>query len=196
MAKGQIVSKVLAVFAIVVVAAILGSIIALATSYVEERKNHPLTTLPPPTTTPSPDAPCLNPWDESRLPDSLIPSGYSVTLWPSLKPNDEGMFTFKGNSTVVFKCEKKTDLIVIHSRLLNLTTKGQHLADVRDVSSSKSVDIQYSCLDTSNEFLVVQLRANLTEGKTYEMITDFTGELSDDLVGFYRSEYMEGGDKK
>ncbi|MGH0179337.1 UNVERIFIED_CONTAM: hypothetical protein FKN15_020662 [Acipenser sinensis] len=196
MAKGQIVSKVLAVFAIVVVAAILGSIIALATSYVEERKNHPLTTLPPPTTTPSPDAPCLNPWDESRLPDSLIPSGYSVTLWPSLKPNDKGMFTFKGNSTVVFKCEKKTDLIVIHSRLLNLTTKGQHLADVRDVSSSKSVDIQYSCLDTSNEFLVVQLRANLTEGKTYEMITDFTGELSDDLVGFYRSEYMEGGDKK
>ncbi|RXM91483.1 Aminopeptidase N [Acipenser ruthenus] len=196
MAKGQIVSKVLAVFAIVVVAAILGSIIALATSYVEERIKHPVTTLPPPITTPSPDAPCFNPWDESRLPYSLIPSGYSVTLWPSLKPNDEGMFTFKGNSTVVFKCEKKTDLIVIHSRLLNLTTKGEHLADVRDVSSSKSVDIQYSCLDTSNEFLVVQLRANLTEGKTYEMITDFTGELSDDLVGFYRSEYMEGGDKK
>ncbi|XP_041082703.1 aminopeptidase N-like [Polyodon spathula] len=196
MAKGQIVSKVLAVFAIVVVAAILGSIIAVTTSYIEERKKNPVTTLPPPTTTPSPDAPCINPWDESRLPDTLIPSGYNVRLWPSLKPNDEGMFTFKGTSNVVFKCEKETDLIVIHSRLLNLTKKGKHLADVMDVSSSKSVDIQYSCLDTSNEFLVVQLLANLTEGKTYEMITDFTGELSDDLVGFYRSEYMEGGEKK
>uniref|UniRef100_A0A3Q4GK05 Alanyl aminopeptidase, membrane n=1 Tax=Neolamprologus brichardi TaxID=32507 RepID=A0A3Q4GK05_NEOBR len=149
------------------------------------------------TTTPSttPDTP-KEPWDHYRLPDSLIPVSYNVTLWPRLKPNAEGLYIFTGRSTVIFKCVKETDLIIIHSRKLNFTTFFGHHAKLSSQGEAPVPTILNSWLVKKTEFLVIQLGSRLSAGVSYSLHTEFLGELADDLEGFYRSEYVEDGVKK
>ncbi|RVE72147.1 hypothetical protein OJAV_G00059040 [Oryzias javanicus] len=113
-------------------------------------------------------------WDRYRLPKTLVPEFYNVTLWPRLQPDpDSGLYIFTGSSTVQFVCVEATNLILIHSNKLNYTRMDTQLA--RGGASS------------------IQLKDKLVSGQRYQMHTRFTGELADDLVGFYRSEYEEYG---
>nr|XP_020472788.1 aminopeptidase N-like isoform X2 [Monopterus albus] len=136
------------------------------------------------------------PWDHYRLPDSLVPVSYNLTLWPWLEPNTDGLYIFTGNSTVVFRCVKETDLIIIHSTKLNFTTFHGHHAKLSGLSKATVPTIQKSWLVAKTEYLVLQLHRRLAVGATYLLHTEFQGELADDLAGLYRSEYTEGGMKK
>ncbi|KAJ8252138.1 hypothetical protein COCON_G00214500 [Conger conger] len=205
MAKGFYISKTLGVVGIVVGAGAVATIIALSVVYAEEKSKNtveggPVTTTvkPSPTdpTIPNTPAPPNNPWNRYRLPDSLMPVTYEVTLWPRLEPDGQGMYIFTGNSTVIFKCLKETDLILIHSNKLNLTRFNDAQAVLHMVDSSTAPTIKTTWLEEPTQYLVVQLNGKLTAGKSYGLYTEFTGELADDLGGFYRSEYTEDGDKK
>lgn len=133
------------------------------------------------------------PWDRYRLPDSLVPVSYSVNLWPRLKPRADGLYIFTGHSALIFRCVKETDLILIHSNKLNLTTFYGHHARLSGLGDATAPAIQMSWLVVKTEYLVLQLRSRLAVGASYELYTEFQGELADDLEGFYRSEYTEDG---
>lgn len=179
----------------------LATIIALSIAYDKERaKNRgkpdgatDSTDTPTPSTTPFITK---EPWDHYRLPNSLVPVFYNVTLWPRLEPNADGMFIFTGHSAVVFRCVKETDLIIIHSNKLNLTTFDGHHAKLSGLGEAVVPIIQKSWFVEKTEYLVIQLQSKLTVGESYVLYTNFLGELADDLEGFYRSEYMEDGVKK
>ncbi|KAL0978005.1 hypothetical protein UPYG_G00164630 [Umbra pygmaea] len=191
MGKGFFISKNLGIAGVVVGAGALATIIALSVVYSQEKgKNQDVeaqTTLSPP----------KDPWDIYRLPHSLAPVSYNITLWPRLVINDiTGLYIFTGQSAVLFECKKETDLIILHSNKLNLTLiNGQH-ARLTGVDGAEAPAIQNSWLVKKTQFLVVRLQSSLQVGKRYELYTDFTGELADDLGGFYRSEYYEGEIKK
>lgn len=136
------------------------------------------------------------PWDYYRLPETLVPLSYIVTLWPRLKPNTDDMYVFTGQSSVLFTCVEETDLIIIHSNKLNFTSYYGHHAKLTSMGQPSAPSIQKSWLVPKTEYLVLQLRKPLTVGVTYELSTKFQGELADDLEGFYRSEYFENGVKK
>ncbi|XP_043957728.1 aminopeptidase N-like [Gambusia affinis] len=146
----------------------------------------------PPTTPFTPK----EPWDYYRLPDSLVPLTYNVTLWPRLKPNADNMYIFTGHSSVVFRCRKETDLILIHASKLNFTMYGGNHAKLSGQGEGAAPAIRSTWLVVTTEYLVVQLNSKLAVGKSYELYTEFRGELADDLEGFYRSEYMDDGVKK
>ncbi|XP_074522826.1 aminopeptidase N-like [Halichoeres trimaculatus] len=202
MGKVYYISKNVGLGLLVLAAIALATIIALSVAYDKERaKNRgrpgdeeaDSTAVPSaPTTPPTPK----DPWDHYRLPDSLIPISYNVTLWPRLKPNTNGLYIFSGQSSVQFRCEKETDLVIIHCNKLNLTSFNGHFARLIALSDATEPSILKSWLVVKTEFLVLQLRSRLTVGATYLLYTEFVGELADDLGGFYRSEYVEDGVKK
>uniref|UniRef100_A0A3P8VR49 Aminopeptidase n=1 Tax=Cynoglossus semilaevis TaxID=244447 RepID=A0A3P8VR49_CYNSE len=130
-------------------------------------------------------------WDHFRLPGSIVPVTYNVTLWPRLTPDADGLYIFTGHSVVVFHCVKETDLVIIHSNKLNLTGPGA--AGLGHVTAPA---IQKHWFVENTEYLVLQLSRGLAVGATYALHTEFQGELADDLQGFYRSEYEEDGVKK
>ncbi|KAF3832157.1 hypothetical protein F7725_025822 [Dissostichus mawsoni] len=138
----------------------------------------------------------MKPWDKYRLPESLSPVSYNVTLFPRLKPDANGLYIFTGESTVVFKCVKETDLIIIHSNKLNLTNFDGFFAKLSAVGEASSPSILKSWLIVKTEYLVLQLSRRLSVGAMYVLHTEFQGELADDLEGFYRSEYTDDGVKK
>uniref|UniRef100_A0A672ZKT2 Aminopeptidase n=1 Tax=Sphaeramia orbicularis TaxID=375764 RepID=A0A672ZKT2_9TELE len=167
MGKGFFISKAVGVVLIIVGAGALATIIALSVVYSQEKaKNNEVS----PTHT----------WDKYRLPTTLKPDHYNLTLRPHLKPDPTTQiyhFTGNGSSSVEFICESETDLILIHSNKLIYynQTNGQM---------------------TETQYLVIQLDGNLMAGQRYQLHTEFIGELADDLGGFYRSEYKENGETK
>ncbi|TRY87999.1 hypothetical protein DNTS_007026 [Danionella cerebrum] len=135
------------------------------------------------------------PWKSYRLPDTLVPTYYNITLWPRLHPDAYGLFLFTGKCKVVFTCLKETDLILIHCNKLNLTSFDGHLAKLSAVGTAVAPSIQKSWMQEVTQYLVIQLKSKLRAGEHYELYTEFVGELADDLAGFYRSEYEENGEK-
>uniref|UniRef100_A0A452TQK0 Aminopeptidase n=1 Tax=Ursus maritimus TaxID=29073 RepID=A0A452TQK0_URSMA len=200
MAKGFYISKPLGILVIILGVAAMCTIIALSVVYAQEKnKNTGSSTESPTATATTTAATTLDqskPWNRYRLPKTLIPSSYNVTLRPNLTPNSEGLYIFSGNSTVRFRCNESTNVIIIHSKSLNYTNiEGQRVA-LRGVGGSQAPAIDSTELVELTEYLVVHLREPLQVNSEYEMDSEFQGELADDLVGFYRSEYVENDVKK
>ncbi|KAI3371808.1 hypothetical protein L3Q82_024374, partial [Scortum barcoo] len=202
MGKGFYISKAAGIAAIILCAGALSTIIGLSVVYSQEKDkndNHILPTdggmTSKPLITP---APSNEPWDKYRLPKSLVPDHYNVTLWPHLTPDvTTGLYVFTGESSVEFECVEETDLILIHSNKLNYTKLDNgHLARLSSVSEVKAPSIKSSWLQNVTQYLVLQLDGKLMKGHRYHLFSEFIGELADDLGGFYRSEYMEDGVKK
>ncbi|XP_047594607.1 aminopeptidase N isoform X4 [Lutra lutra] len=222
MAKGFYISKALGILFIILGVAAACTIIALSVVYAQEKNKNtgssadgstagPTGPTSPtsPTSPTTPTAPTATgsttaattldqtkPWNRYRLPKALIPSSYNVTLQPYLTPNNDGLYTFSGKSTVRFMCKESTNVIIIHSKKLNYTNiEGQRVA-LRGVGGIQAPAIDRTELVELTEYLVVHLREPLQVNSQYEMDSKFQGELADDLAGFYRSEYMENGVKK
>ncbi|CAL9697081.1 unnamed protein product [Knipowitschia caucasica] len=195
MGKGVFISKGIGALLIIVGAASVATIIALSVVYAQEKsKNNEVSptdggsTTNPPATTPTPSD---KPWDQYRLPKSLVPDHYHLSLWPRLTTDEIGMYIFTGESSVVFKCVMDTNLILIHSNKLNYTK-----APVLEGVNGTAPDIKMHWLQTVTQYLVIELDGTLKKDHSYRLSTEFRGELADDLGGFYRSEYMENGISK
>lgn len=200
MGKGFFISKVVAVVCVVVAISAVATIIALSVVYAQEKSKNQetpatattATTAGPGTQTTTPSTP-KEPWQHYRLPDSLSPISYNVTLWPRLTPKPDGLYIFSGYSTVLFTCVNETDLILIHSNKLNFTMFDGYHAQLKAVDGASAPQLKKSWLEVPTQYLVIQLSSPLQAGSTYELFTEFVGELADDLGGFYRSEYNEDG---
>ncbi|XP_036443065.1 aminopeptidase Ey-like isoform X2 [Colossoma macropomum] len=183
MGKGFYVSRPVGIVVIVAAAAV--TIIALSVVYAQKSRNE----VKPVNET--------EVWKNYRLPTSLAPLYYNVTLWPRLVMDAKGMYIFTGHSGAAFTCVNETGLILIHSNKLNytLTRDGYH-AMLSGLNGAKAPAIKKTWLEVETQYLVVQLSEKLQVGSTYWLYTEFRGELADDLHGFYRSEYVEDGVKK
>ncbi|XP_029430470.1 aminopeptidase Ey-like [Rhinatrema bivittatum] len=206
MAKGFYISKTLAIvgilFSVVAIATVIGLSVALSQEKAKNENSssssgtHIGTTssyLPRDEVTVRPSNEI---WNKYRLPGSLIPEHYDVELQPYLTKNSEGLYIFKGNSTVSIKCVTPTNLILIHSNKLNYTPKNGHPISLGGVDGSNPPAIEKSWLEVPTQYLVAQLSSNLEAGKKYTISSEFTGKLADDLAGFYRSEYKEGNETR
>ncbi|XP_062439841.1 aminopeptidase N [Rhea pennata] len=198
MAAGFFISKSVGIVAIVLALGAVATIIALSVVYAQEKNktSEPATPSTTTTTTASTTTAPNNLWNQWRLPTTLKPESYEVTLRPFLKPNNNQMYIFTGNSTVVFVCEEPTDIILIHSNKLNYTMQGAFHTSLQAVNGSSPPAITKTWLETTTQYLVVQLAAQLQKGHYYRLFSIFTGELADDLAGFYRSEYVDGTETK
>lgn len=191
MAAGFFISKGVGIAAIVLGLGAVATIIALSVVYAQEKEKNkspePSATATAAPTTPAPN----NAWNRWRLPTALVPEYYEVTLQPFLRPKDNVSYIFTGNSSVVFLCREATDLILIHSNKLNYTMQGSFLASLDAVDDATVPPITETWLEVPTQYLVIRLGGRLEQGKRYRLFSIFTGELADDLAGFYRSEYND-----
>ncbi|XP_060783107.1 alanyl (membrane) aminopeptidase b, tandem duplicate 1 [Neoarius graeffei] len=202
MAQGFFISKTVGIVGIVLGAGAVATIIALSVVYSQEKSKNNVEVKPTDattiqSTTPASTIQSTTPasnelWDKYRLPDTLIPESYDVTLWPRLKPNPEGLYIFTGNSSVVFQCVKETDLILIHANKLNLTAN----ATLSALNSSLAPSITDTRNVSKTQYFVFHLSEKLKAGEWYKLHTEFVGELADDLGGFYRSVYDVNGETR
>lgn len=134
--------------------------------------------------------------DQSKLLNMDIePIDYKIHLTPYLDDNIPGKlpFTFDGICTIAIKPSQ-----------MNLDTITVHKVDliIHDVSVTKEVglfpqiDVKHTEYNNATEKFVIKLAKSLAKDETFNVIFNYTGNLRDDMTGFYRSSYEDGNQTK
>ena len=111
-----------------------------------------------------------------RLPSSIRPERYEITLTPDLES-----FTFAGEEEVTLSVAEATTSIVLNAAELAFSSASVILPDGTTVEGSVS-------LDEAAERATITLPREVPQG-TAKLHLSFTGTLNDQLRGFYRSKY-------
>ena len=113
--------------------------------------------------------------------DTTIPINYNLTFEPDLKK-----FTFNGSEIISINCKKATNTIKINCaeiKIKSCTVKSQNKIIKSSVKTNEK-----------KEELQIKLASKIKGVATINL--EFQGILNDRLLGFYRSQYKQGGKTK
>jgi puromycin-sensitive aminopeptidase len=113
-----------------------------------------------------------------RLSPTAIPKSYDLEIKPNLDD-----FTFEGTVSITLQVPTPTSVIELNAKDLTVTS-----ASVRGGDGNEQV-LQVAH-DNEHEILTLQASTVIDAGTTVVDIA-FSGELKDDLAGFYRSSYQD-----
>lgn len=153
------------------------------------------------------------PWHSLRLPQTLFPSNYKITLQTDLK-----LFRVNGSVRIRVNCAHTTRNIFVHLREMNVTKtevfekkQGNDVPEgVLEIEEDEEViereyrtrrcnklHVTRTIQNETLEMFLIEVNKNLTPQQIYEIYIEFEYPLTDDLLGFYRSSYTtEGGEKR
>jgi hypothetical protein len=115
-----------------------------------------------------------------RLPKTVTPISYDLYL----KPNFDS-FEFDGNVRIRVEVLEATNSITLHSNVSEIKS-----TEVTDNASAPIVT--NVAFDREKHFLTISSETSF-ETNEYDIRIEFTGDLSDDMNGFYRSSYTIDG---
>ena len=115
---------------------------------------------------------------EYRLPRTVIPLHYELTLAPDLQA-----FTFEGVETVTIEIHESVREIVLNAAELEISSVSLRSGDL-------SIDGTVT-LDEQTERATIALASTAEPGE-WQLTLAFTGILNDKLAGFYRSTFKDG----
>ncbi|CAG5121270.1 unnamed protein product, partial [Candidula unifasciata] len=122
-----------------------------------------------------------------RLPDSMIPLYYQVTLQPRMYNTDPDKFVFKGSVKIHMRCHSPTNNITLHaSGLILKRTSVKFFPEERSFLG----DPKYTHFVKDKERQFVTFWLDKTT-EHYWLQMDFKGPLRTEPVGLYYSEYMD-----
>jgi len=119
-----------------------------------------------------------------RLPKNVRPLSYDVYLKPEFET-----FTFEGDVTIMVEVLQDTSEIILHTNKQNIsliTVSGQDTEET----------ITEPHIDNEKHFLIIDSPSKFSAGTEYNIVISFTGILSEDMSGFYRSSYSIGSETR
>ena len=125
-----------------------------------------------------------------RLPTNIKPSRYEVYLVPFIIPDN---FTISGNVNININISEPTTNITLHIYDMTIHEDESRLVLAEDGSE---VSITGHGYDEFRQFYILQLGQELSS-TLVNLTIRWTGNLNDELAGFYRSSYTdEEGNKQ
>lgn len=122
-----------------------------------------------------------------RLGDNLIPSNYIIEIEPFFTGLNE--FTFNGRATITFRTVNATSEIVLHQNQLTINEPLTTLALA--INSGSQTVVTGPSWDNVTHLYTLHTANPLLANTEYRLSFVYTGILSDDMRGFYRSSYVE-----
>ena len=124
-----------------------------------------------------------------RLEDQVVPSHYEITLTPDL-PN----WAFDGHVIIhVEATVANVQEIVLHANILTIKSIKVYHKDTPELDLHEGREFSH---DEVTHKLTIPLTASLEVGQEYRVEIAYSGEMRDDMAGFYRSTYKENGVEK
>ena len=122
------------------------------------------------------------PWTNVRLPKTLTPALYRVSL-----DTDLNTFRVNGFVSIDISVNQSTDLVIFHAKDMTLNTINltKEVGGIRGDQLGVSRHFFYS----DNDFYVIQLTDSLDANDNLQLNVSFNYTLREDLVGFYKSSY-------
>ncbi|XP_064595580.1 glutamyl aminopeptidase-like [Liolophura sinensis] len=122
------------------------------------------------------------PWTYLRLPTFIRPLHYDLTLYPDFY-EDHGWFY--GNETIEIEIRQDTRFILIHYNQMNMTRTELFRHD-----TTESIPIKRTFSYSEHQFWVVETESVIPAGSTVDLELQFDGSLTNSIVGFYKSTYV------
>jgi len=135
------------------------------------------------------------------LPKTLMPTQYTIALVPYFDtntPTPEKEFKFDGTVVITLTCVEATSDIIMHSYDIKIEDKSKIVVVIKGTTEPLAIkDIEFSPDDKDGkQFFTIMMEQPLEVAAEYEVTITYEGNLNEDLDGFYRSSYMEGGVEK
>ena len=142
------------------------------------------------TTTTTPTAP-LN----YRLPTNLKPYNYDVLLKVQFETIVQNSFPYDGELTIYFNCVEDTNNLIFHINKLEINNATLSVRSLTDSSFSEIRGFNWTN-DFERQFFMASLPQTFKRNHSYTVFVQFTGYLTDDNAGFYRSSYTADDGQK
>lgn len=84
-------------------------------------------------------------------------------------------------------CVQATDTIVLHSTNLNVDPKNVVITNKR----GSAMPVSKVSYNIEKQFMYVKSTDQFKVGSIYTLTIPFMGNITDDLVGYYRSSYVD-----
>lgn len=127
-----------------------------------------------------------------RLPRSVLPSLYELTIFPDFYKSDPKDFTYNGTITIHVTCVEATNNITLHVNQLTILEKESiKLVAATGIPVPDVVKITH---DYERQFLILELDGELRASTNYSFGLRYRGDLKDDMTGIYYSSYERGND--
>ncbi|XP_060868466.1 aminopeptidase N-like [Metopolophium dirhodum] len=120
---------------------------------------------------------------EFKLPTNFNPVSYELYVDTYLEDN----FMFDGVVGIRMTCIEATDTIVLHSNSLNIDTES--VVVVNGFGFIFPVDS--ISFDPKKDLMYVKSTENFKPGDKYVLTIPFTGNITDQLAGYYKSSYVD-----
>ncbi|KAL6621851.1 aminopeptidase [Neocallimastix californiae] len=120
------------------------------------------------------------------LPTNVKPTHYQIFLFPDLEK-----FIFEGE--VVIDLNVNNDSTEIITNAYDMTV---HTATITDVSSMEKQDATDIQINKDSQTLKLTFTNVIKKGSKAKLSIKFTGNLNNEMTGFYRSEYTDKDGKK
>ncbi|XP_072244139.1 leucyl-cystinyl aminopeptidase [Leuresthes tenuis] len=121
----------------------------------------------------------LFPWTQLRLPHSIHPLSYELTLTPDLDD-----MTFTGRTVINMSILHNSKLIVLHAQNFNITKATFKLGDGQ---ASAVTVLEYK----PRRQIAVKFKEELKAGQFCVLTLDYSANLSHSYDGFYNSSYTD-----
>ncbi|KAG4070580.1 hypothetical protein HA402_011967 [Bradysia odoriphaga] len=122
-----------------------------------------------------------------RLPTTVIPSNYAIEIEPYFTGAKQ--FTFDGRATITFRSQTTTNQIVLHQ---NQLTIDEPLTTLTLASNAGSQTVITGAnWDNVTHLYTLTTATALVPSIDYRITFVYSGILSDDMRGFYKSSYVE-----
>lgn len=116
-----------------------------------------------------------------RLPISVIPKHYAIDLVPYISLNN---FTFDGSVEIHAEVVQDSSQIVLHIDEIEYK-------DVILTGNNVPLKVINVTTEETFNFLIIHLAAPIINGSSITIKIKYTGNLNDEMRGFYRSSYVD-----
>ncbi|KJE93352.1 protease m1 zinc metalloprotease [Capsaspora owczarzaki ATCC 30864] len=123
-------------------------------------------------------------WSDIRLPASITPSLYELTVQPDLVNEP---FSFQGTVVIHLHLAAATTDIVVHMVNINIDAAALRVASAQDWREPDDIVINHV-----QEYVVFRFfQPEKLQPGDYQLRIDYNGLLGQDLLGFYNSSYVD-----
>jgi len=124
--------------------------------------------------------------DVFRLPNNTEPISYTLDVQTFIDPPNN-QFTFAGTVNITIRVKTSTEELT-----LNVDDLKINQIDVTTDSATKVVEVIGNHIVVKNEQLIIQLKSpGLIADRVYNVQIAYSGELRNDMTGFYKSWYKD-----
>lgn len=124
-----------------------------------------------------------------RLPTTVRPSRYDLDITPYFETADGNTeFTFDGIARITLRATvASVRTIILHINDLEISSFV-----VGTLATGTATDVVYNA---TSDFWTITLSADLPTETDTTVVVNYMGYMREDMAGFYRSYYIEGGER-